>query len=416
VISGASRAVLAAVAAGFVLRLAFGFGYWVGKPLTHDEREYLALATRLADGHGFNYPAPPANEPAPERFGRAPVYPLFLAGTISVARAVGADGLAAIKFTQSAVGAAGIWLIALLAMQVAGRTAGAVGAWIAALHPPLVWTPAYVFSETLYMTLALTHVLLTARLVSGEGYGPMRHGRWLFSGVLGGVSALTRPAHLFYLMLLGLRMLLHRRAVAAALVVAGALAVIAPWTARNAREYGRLVLIASEGGITFWTGNHRASAGEGDMAANPAIKLDNRRLRAAHPGLTPEQLEPIYYREAFATIARDPVWWIGLLARKLFYTWVPVGPSYRLHSTRYLAASVASYGLLLVAGLAGAAVVIRRGRWPSSLGLLLASAVLVCVVFFPQERFRIPVIDPTLIVLAAAGFALGGRHTSKTSA
>ena len=59
-----------------------------------------------------------------------------------------------------------------------------------------------------------------------------------------------------------------------------------------------------------------------------------------------------------------------------------------------------SYGLLLAAGLAGAAVVVRRRRWPASLGLLLGSAVLVCVVFFPQERFRIPVIDPALIVLA----------------
>jgi hypothetical protein len=27
---------------------------------------------------------------------------------------------------------------------------------------------------------------------------------------------------------------------------------------------------------------------------------------------------------------------------------------------------------------------------------------MVCLVFFPQERFRIPVIDPVLIVYAAA--------------
>ena len=65
-----------------------------------------------------------------------------------------------------------------------------------------------------------------------------------------------------------------------------------------------------------------------------------------------------------------------------------------------------SYGLLLAAGLAGALVVARRRRWPIALGLLLASAMLVCVVFFPQERFRIPVIDPVLIVFAASGLAL----------
>ena len=142
------------------------------------------------------------------------------------------------------------------------------------------------------------------------------------------------------------------------------------------------------------------------MAANPAIKRDNQRLRAAHARLTPEQLEPIYYREALQAIARDPVWWAGLLARKAVYTWIPAGPSYTLHSTRYLVASVVSYGLLLAAGLAGALVVARRRRWPTALGLLLSSAMLVCVVFFPQERFRIPVIDPTLIVFAASGLTL----------
>jgi hypothetical protein len=182
--------------------------------------------------------------------------------------------------------------------------------------------------------------------------------------------------------------------------------VIAPWTYRNLREYGRPVLIASEGGITFWTGNHPLSPGEGDMAANPAIKRDNQRLRAAHKGLSSEELEPEYYREAMKAITRDPVWWANLLIRKAFYTWVPLGPSYTLHSTRYVVASLVSYGLLLAGGIAGAVAVIRARRWPVALGLMLASAVLVCVVFFPQERFRIPVIDPALIVLAASGLAL----------
>ena len=38
--------------------------------------------------------------------------------------------------------------------------------------------------------------------------------------------------------------------------------------------------------------------------------------------------------------------------------------------------------------------------------LLGAAAVLTGLVFFPQERFRIPVIDPTLIVCAAAALTL----------
>jgi hypothetical protein len=33
---------------------------------------------------------------------------------------------------------------------------------------------------------------------------------------------------------------------------------------------------------------------------------------------------------------------------------------------------------------------------------MAASAIAVCLVFFPQERFRIPTIDPTLLICAGA--------------
>lgn len=390
-----TRAVWLAVAAGLVLRLAFGFGYWTGKPLTHDEREYLALAQNLAGGRGFTYPSAAPGQPEPERFGRAPIYPLFLA-LVDVVTGPAAL-VPAIKAVQAGIGALGICLVALVAGRIAGERAATAAAWIAAVYPPLVWTPAYVFSETLYMALALANVIAAERALARGA----RSGAWLWCGLVGGLAALTRPAHLFFLLLLGVYLLVRRRPAAAALAAAGALVTIAPWTARNWQEYGRPILIASEGGITFWTGNHPLSPGEGDMAANPAIKRDNQRLRAAHPGLSPEALEPIYYGEAFRAIAADPVWWAGLLARKAFYTMAPVGPSYTLHSTRYFVASVVSYGALLMAGVIGGVALWRAGQWPTALGLLLGSALLACVVFFPQERFRIPVIDPALIVLAA---------------
>ena len=182
-----------------------------------------------------------------------------------------------------------MWLIALVAMRVAGPPAGAIAAWIAALYPPLVWTPAYVFSETLYMALALSHVLVVERVLSpsgtdGAGRAPAP-AAWLFwCGVAWRSCRAHTPGSSVLPLLLGLWLLGKRRLRDAVLIAVGAVLVIAPWTYRNYREYGRPVLIASEGGITFWTGNHPLSPGEGDMAANPAIKRDNQRLRAAHRG------------------------------------------------------------------------------------------------------------------------------------
>jgi hypothetical protein len=116
-------------------------------------------------------------------------------------------------------------------------------------------------------------------------------------------------------------------------------------------------------------------------------------------------MEPVYYREALAWIRANPLDWLVLEAKKLFYLIVPIGPSYTLHSWRYLVASVVSYGALLVFAVAGfRRLGAARARTPG-LWLLFASAVAVALVFFPQERFRIPVIDPTLIVCAAAFWA-----------
>jgi 4-amino-4-deoxy-L-arabinose transferase-like glycosyltransferase len=284
-------------------------------------------------------------------------------------------------------------------LSAAGPKAAAAAGWLAAVYPPLVWTPAFIWSETLFGVLALACALVlslerrTRRVC-------------IAAGVLAGAAVLTRPAMLVFLPLAVLWLAWRREWRGAVLFSLACALVIAPWTARNAREYGRVVLVASEGGITFWTGNHPLAVGEGDLAANPQLKRENVALRARHPGLTPEELEPIYYREALQFIRERPGAWAALMARKAFYMVVPVGPSYRLHSALYFGASVASYLAVLPFALMGLVRLARAGRLPAPLLLLAASSLLVCLVFFPQERFRIPVVDPALLVSAAAWRAL----------
>ena len=412
------RLILAAAVAGLIVRLAFGLLYWVHKPLTHDEREYLALAQSVAAGRGFVYDASHDTGTA-QQFGRAPVYPLFLA---IVGAGSGEHDAAPVrvKVAQAIVGAIGVGLIGLLARRLAGDRAGIAAAAIAAVYPPLVWICAYVLSEALYSTLALLTALLLdvaldrtadcsdrspqrSRISSGACAGGSAIAA--AAGLTAGLAVLVRPAMLVFLPLAALWLISQRRPALAAVLVVTSIAAIAPWTVRNIRVYGTFVLVASEGGVTFWTGNHPLARGEGDLAANPDIKLADIAFRREHPGLTAEQLEPLYYREALQYIARHPVWWAGLLAKKAFYTVVPIGPSYTLHSTRYLVSSVVSYLLLLPLAAVGARAWWRGGRRPEALFLLAASAVIVGLVFFPQERFRIPVIDPALIVCAAVACA-----------
>ena len=399
----AARWILAAAIAGLLLRAAFGLVYWVDKPLTHDEREYLALARSLASGRGMAYEATEAGGTG-QQFSRAPGYPVFLAAIGAGSREY-EHAPARVKLAQSVVGAGTVWLLGMIALGAAGPRAGTFADWIAAAYPPLVWICAYVFSEALYSATALLSAFVLQRAVSGgsaDARPPAARLTAGGAGALTGLAMLIRPTMLFFVPLAVLWLAGRRRPGLAAAFIAGTVVLVAPWTARNLLVHDRFVLVSAGGGVNFWIGNHPDAIGEGDLAANPHLKEAELEFRRAHPGLTPEELEPLYYRDAMASIAHAPGRWVLLLGRKLFYTVVPVGPSYTLHSTRYWAASVVSYLLIAPLAILGLPPLLRAGRSPTAVLLLGASAVLAGLVFFPQERYRIPVMDPVLILAAAS--------------
>ena len=283
----ARRLLIAAAAVGLVLRLAFGFLYWVDKPLTHDENEYLALARGVASGQGFVYDDAHESGTA-QRFGRAPAYPLFLAA-LDAGRPLPTATPARVKVAQSLVGALTVWLIGLIALHAAGPRAGVWAAGIAAAYPPLVSLPSYALSETLYSAVALATAFVLqqaadrARTAAGEG-SRRAVGLAIAAGVLAGGAALIRPAMLLFLPLAVAWLVVGRRVALAVALTVAAFAVITPWTLRNLRVHERFVLIASEGGVTFWTGNHPLAQGEGDLAANPELKKAELAFRQSHPG------------------------------------------------------------------------------------------------------------------------------------
>jgi 4-amino-4-deoxy-L-arabinose transferase-like glycosyltransferase len=401
----AGKGLAAAVAVGLVLRLVFGLAYWTNEPLTRDEREYLSLARSLAAGRGLVYDEAMLSGPV-QPFGRAPGYPAFLA-LVGGGSSSSDDVPASVKVAQSVVGAAGVLIVGLLAGRWAGARGATIAAMLAAVHPLLVATAARAFSEALFWPMGLG----AAWLVTSASRAKGRRAAVLavLAGVLTGLATLVRPATIVFLGVAALWWLWERSLARVVALALGAALVIAPWTVRASEHAGRFVLVASEGGVTFWTGNHPLAVGDGDLAANPQLKIASQALKDAHPTLTEEQMEPIYYREALAWMRAHPIDWLVLEARKVFYLVVPLGPSYRLHSWRYFVASAGTYLLLLPAAIAGAwRLGPARGRLPG-LWLLLAAAIVTCLIFFPQERFRIPVIDPVLIV-CAAGVWMTGRE------
>ncbi|HUL73372.1 MAG TPA: glycosyltransferase family 39 protein [Vicinamibacterales bacterium] len=395
---------LVAAAAGLLLRLAFGLGYWVGEPLTRDEQEYLSLARSLAAGRGFVYDdALGAGGPA-DPFDRAPGYPAFLA-LVGGGHAIATEVPAVVKIAQAFAAVFGILIAGAIAERLAGSRSAAVAAWIAAVYPPLVAVSARAFSEALFWPLGLAAAALLSHAARATGSSSTKTAA--VAGLVAGVAALVRPAMIVFVAVAACWLLWRRWPARVVAFTLGAALVVAPWTARNYRVDGRLVLIAADGGVNFWIGNHPKAVGDGDLAANDALKIAHASFRSAHPNLTERELEPAYYREAFGWIAADPTGWLALEARKLFYLVVPVGPSYRLHSLRYEAASAGSYLLILPMAIVGVRRLGEARKITPGLWLLAGSAVLTALVFFPQERYRLSVIDPVLIVCAGTAWARG---------
>jgi 4-amino-4-deoxy-L-arabinose transferase-like glycosyltransferase len=385
-----------AVGIGLAGRLIFSLVYWVDKPMTVDQSEYLMLAENAIDGVGLVY------NDGENRLMRSPGYPVFLAGVLALWRSI-----IAVKIAQSVMGALSVLLIAALAYRLAGGRAAIVAAFVAALYPPLVWTSAYVLSETLFTFLTLTVSLVVwwnldalRRARSSLGSGPTVL-RFLAAGALTGVCVLTRPEFLLFLGLVGFSLIAAKRWTAALAMVVGTAIIVAPWTAHNYLSYQELVLVSSRGGPNFWLGNSALAPGDGGAGATPELSREYNVILRANENLSPTELEQLFYREAFAWIRNNPREWIVLEAKKFFYFWVPVGPSYSSHSTLYWVGQATSYLALLPFALRGFWRVVRQREQPIVLWVLAGVTLLTSVIFFPLPRYRIPMFDPVMIVCAS---------------
>jgi 4-amino-4-deoxy-L-arabinose transferase-like glycosyltransferase len=211
-----------------------------------DAWDYDRHARSIADGDGFP-PSYYVADDGPSAL-RAPGYPYFL----GLVYAFTGDSVDAGRVANALMGALAVWLIYLIVRRLWGTRVGLVAAAVAAVFPPLVLLSRDLLSESLFVALELATVACVLE------FRRLRELRWaLAAGALGGLAALTRnpgPA-LAIPVLLGLWVLRPRLSRAALLAPAAALAamvlVVAPWTIRNAIEFGTFVPITSGTGFAM---------------------------------------------------------------------------------------------------------------------------------------------------------------------
>lgn len=307
------RDVLVVAAAGLAARLAVIVWAAGAIPPAADGTYYDTLATRLAEGHGYTWLWP---DGAVTYAAHYPVgYPALIALGYALfgPKPVVAMAINALVGTGAAVAA---W--SLVARASSRRLA--LGAGLAvALHPVLVPYTAAVMTEGVTTALLAIAAALAARAQAAE-----RRALWLaLTGLVMGIATLVRPQSLALAPVLGWlatrpadhaaggwRGRLRHGAAGVLLVTGAALAVCAPWTARNCARMERCALVSVNGGWNLAIGTQTDTGGWHELAVPDACKTVFQEAAK----------DACFGREARKEIVRRPGAWLARAPAKLRMT------------------------------------------------------------------------------------------------
>ncbi|MSV48950.1 MAG: hypothetical protein F2914_07980 [Actinobacteria bacterium] len=390
-----------------------------------DPSLYLAAAASIAGGKGYTsfLGRPTAYYP--------PGYPLFLAGIQKGAELLGQQSRLVwfVVLAQAVLGG-----IAAAALVIAGCRIrqsiqlGVLAGMIFALWPNLIIHSGLVLSESLYLCcfcIFLAALFTWMLKLQSQQHG--HSGAVLVLVLATAACTLVRPqsvavmlpaaALAWFISGLGWRFALR----GSGLLLAGMLIAILPWTLRNTVVMNAFVPISTNTGDNLCMGFHSGATGgfsfspecatEGDYIDGPKVEVErdaDLRTRAmswiaAHPGEIPE----LSYKKLRITLRQDA---------DAVFAWESYGADAHLsQGQRSLLNRICNvyYWLVGLLGLAGS-VVVLRDCWAdrnshersvqAGIGLVALSfsifGALLPVLFFGDERFKIPIL-PCVALLAA---------------
>jgi 4-amino-4-deoxy-L-arabinose transferase-like glycosyltransferase len=395
---------------------------WSGRSPVFDAVAYGTIARNLDRDRGFTL-GRKATQPADNY---SPGLPLLVAAIYKVSG--GAHERLA-RLVLALIGSLSVLFAYLIGRRLSGVAAGLSGAGAVAIYPALLEYQGMLMSEPLAAALLSGGVLAmfwadgARQRLQASGPGPLV--RWLLPGVLLGALALVRPEYLAVAFLLGLVVLARgrqsdwRRSTArAAVLLAGVVLVVAPWTFRNAIALDRFVPISTGGGQVLFAGTYLPSGGDPErvgaevlehhpelrrrLGAEPRLEQILAALAAdRYPGVESDKaLSHMGREQLWYDISAEPIEYAGFVATKIGRIWSH-GPRDVMREPGW----EALHWLLVGFGLLGLAVLLRRRRWEAVvLATIFLSITAISALLVASPR-RVLVMLPLVAPLAGVGAA-----------
>jgi 4-amino-4-deoxy-L-arabinose transferase-like glycosyltransferase len=394
--------ILGAFIVALVLRVGFVLLVRRDGFVVNDALIYHQTAESIATGQGFghSFARPTSQWP--------PGYSYVLAAVYWV---VGVRPLAG-ELVNALLGALTVVMLYVVARRVFDRTVAIVAALALAVMPgPIMYTDVLI-AETLFTFVFMMFFVVMA-------YSRPTAGWAIAVGVVIGLGALVRGEALTWALvpivmwwrIVPWRTVALRTATIGIVIVA----VLTPWTIRNAQQVGSFVPLATNSSATLWVGHNPDATGA--QTYPPPEFYD--RFGTEAPG---RELESARYmrREALRYMVNHPVHELQLIPLKILYLnrgdsnalqWVNVQPDGTAMSPLTaervgLVADIAYYVVLTM--LLASIIVLGQPLWrhPVMKGVLtslLTALFLFGFLYYGNYRYRIPYTP--LMVLVASVFA-----------
>ena len=325
---------------------------WAAKriPPSADGTYYHVLATRIAEGHGYTWLWP---DGAVTYAAHYPVgYPALIAGPYAL---FGAKPVLAMA-VNALLGIAAALAVHDMLVRSTSRALALAGGVALALHPALLPYTAALMTEGVTASLLVIAAGCADRARIGA------RGWIIATGLVIGVATLVRPQCLVFAPVLGLLAVppdtpIARRLSFAAGITVLALAVCAPWTARNCQKMERCALVSVNGGWNLAIGTQTKDGGWAPIDVPETCKTVFQEAAK----------DTCFGAEAMSAIRARPGSWLARVPAKLRVTFEYLGAApWYLHTAN---ASAFPYRAKVILG--GIETVVVR--------LLLAAAIVAAM-------------------------------------
>ncbi len=288
------------------------------------------VARSIASGHGFGSPfngdtGPTAVLP--------PVYPYLLAGIFKLFGIYTKASALAILTLQGLFSSLTCVTIFFVALRNFGPATARAAAWLWAFFPYAIYISSHDVWESALTPLLASSLFLLALKLAGSPNWKL----WLAFGLLWGLVALTSPAMLSILPVMGgwaafrLRARGMRWAGGAAMAALLFALCVAPWVLRNYSTFGRFIPLRDNFGLELYVGN--------------SLETDEPWHAWMHPAHSQAEMQEMERlgetsylaekrREAIEFIAAHPGVFAWLTCKRILYVWTGI---WNLHASYLLA-------------------------------------------------------------------------------